>query len=94
MTEVQEQKALKDQAKRLGKKGKDECAKLEAEMEAWHAAELAALKGGKGNEKTVAEVVAVADSLYAVHLGEEDQGEQQRKVRGSVLLSCSSKAHA
>lgn len=30
---LQEQKALKDQVKRLGKKGKDEAARLEAEME-------------------------------------------------------------
>ncbi|EFN50896.1 hypothetical protein CHLNCDRAFT_141719 [Chlorella variabilis] len=72
-----EQKALKDQMKRLGKEGKDEGAKLEAEMEARHAAELASLAGDR--EKTVAEAVAVADSLYSVHLGDEEQGEQQHK---------------
>lgn len=64
--------------KRLGKEGKDEGAKLEAEMEARHAAELASLAGDR--EKTVAEAVAVADSLYSVHLGDEEQGEQQHKV--------------
>lgn len=70
-----EQKALKDQVKRLGKKGKDEAARLEAEMAARHAAELAALDTGK--EKTAAEAVAVADSLYSVHLG--DNGEEQQE---------------
>lgn len=77
---LQEQKALKDQVKRLGKKGKDEAARLEAEMAARHAAELAALDTGK--EKTAAEAVAVADSLYSVHLGDngEEQQEGQHKV--------------
>lgn len=76
----QEQKALKDQAKRLGKKGKDEAARLEAEMAARHAAELAALDSAK--EKTAVEAVAVADSLYSVHLGADDEGQQegQQKV--------------
>lgn len=124
----QEAKAMKEQAKRLGKKGKEEAARLEAEMEArwvpgsaagptpgaaavlapaastgwtlcgclaerwmhpkpapWfdparaacltlcrHAAELAALDSGK--QRTAAEAVAVADSLYSVHLAED--GEQ------------------
>lgn len=47
-------------------------------MEKRHAAELAALEGTK--EKTVAEAVAVADSLYAVHLGDEQEhGSEQHK---------------
>lgn len=80
---MQEQKALKEQAKRLGKKGKEEVARLEAEMAARHAAELAALDGAK--ERTAAEAVAVADSLYAVHLGGEGGGGEQQggKVRGA-----------
>ncbi|KAL4431981.1 hypothetical protein ABPG77_000248 [Micractinium sp. CCAP 211/92] len=70
-----EQKALKDQVKRLGKKGKDEAARLEAELAARHAAELAALDSGK--EKTAAEAVAVADSLYSVHLGADGEEQQE-----------------
>lgn len=41
---AQEQKALKDQVKRLGKKGKEEGARLQAEMDARHAKELAELE--------------------------------------------------
>jgi hypothetical protein len=78
LVHLQEQKALKDQIKRLGKKAKDDAVRLEAEMAARHAAELAALEGKK--EPTAAEAVAVADSLYAVHLGDEAAGEQQGKV--------------
>ncbi len=47
-----------------------------------HAAELASLEGTK--ERTAAEAVAVADSLYAVHLGEggKEDGQEggQHKV--------------
>lgn len=75
---LQEQKILKEQVKRLGKKGKDEAAKLEAEMESRHAAELAALAGER--KQTAAEIVAVADSLYTVHLSGEQDSEQQQKV--------------
>jgi OTU domain-containing protein 6 len=61
-----ELKALKDQIKRLGKKGKDQVAKLEADLTTKHAAELASLP--VSNEPDGAEVVAVADSLYSVSL--------------------------
>ncbi|KAL4424340.1 hypothetical protein ABPG75_001641 [Micractinium tetrahymenae] len=73
-----EQKALKDQVKRLGKKGRDEAARLEAELAARHTAELAALDSSK--KKTAAEAVAVADSLYSVHL--DADGEQQAEGQG------------
>ncbi|PRW59631.1 OTU domain-containing 6B-like [Chlorella sorokiniana] len=71
-----EQKALKDKVKKLGKKGKEEAARLEAEMAARHTAELASIAGAK--ERTAAEAVAVADSLYAVHLAEggEEGGQE------------------
>jgi OTU domain-containing protein 6 len=59
-------KALKDQIKRLGKKGKDQVAKLEADLTTKHAAELASLP--LSNEQDGADVVAVADSLYSVSL--------------------------
>ncbi len=74
--------------KRLGKKGKDEAARLEAELAARHAAELAALDSGK--EKTAAEAVAVADSLYSVHLGAdgEEQQEGQHKVGAAAWAAC------
>jgi hypothetical protein len=76
--------------KRLGKKGKDEAAKLEADMAARHAAELASIAGAR--ERTAAEVVAVADSLYCVHLagggGEEDEGEEQAHGKVCCLLLC------
>lgn len=74
-----EQKALKEQAKRLGKKAKDEVAKLESEMAARHAAELAAFDAPKAD---VAATVALAGSLYSVSLaGEEEEQEpkQQKK---------------
>lgn len=47
-----------------------------------HAAELASLAGTK--ERTAAEAVAVADSLYSVHLGEGDQegGHEGKASRG------------
>jgi len=70
--------------KRLGKKGKDEAARLEAEMAARHAAELAALDGAK--QQTAAEAVAVADSLYAVHLGDKEAEEEgKHKVGRSIV---------
>lgn len=74
--------------KRLGKKGKDEAARLEAELAARHAAELAALDSGK--EKTAAEAVAVADSLYSVHLGAdgEEQQEGHHKVGAAAWAAC------
>lgn len=59
-------KALKDQIKRLGKKGKDQAAKLESDLTTKHAAELASLP--VCNEPDGADVVAVADSLYSVSL--------------------------
>lgn len=80
---LQEQKALKDQVKRLGKKGKEEGVRLEAEMAARHAAELAALDGQK--ERTVADAVAVADSLYAVHLGGEEGLDEEEDHAGSKV---------
>ena len=85
-TPLQEQQALKDQAKRLGKKGKDEVARLEGEMAARHAAELAALAGER--PPTAADVVALAGSLYSVSLGggasgglKDEQQQQDQKVR-------------
>lgn len=75
-----EQKALKDKVKKLGKKGKDEAARLEAEMAARHAAELASIEGAK--ERTAAEAIAVADSLYSVHLGEGGQEGGQEGGHG------------
>lgn len=48
-----------------------------------HTAELAALEGGPG--ATAAEAVAVADSLYSVHL---DDTDRQGKVRRWALVHC------
>ena len=65
-----EAKAMKDQVKRLGKKGKDEAAKLEAEMKSRHETELASLAPPSG--RTTADVVAVADSLYSATLADDE----------------------
>lgn len=67
-----EAKAMKDQVKRLGKKGKDEAAKLEAEMKSRHATELASLAPAPA--PTVADAVALADSLYSATLAEGEEG--------------------
>ena len=53
-----------------------------------HAAELAALDGGK--QRTAAEAVAVADSLYSVHLGEG--GDEQQPAGGKVRRAGSRRA--
>eukprot|EP00887_Chlorella_sp_A99_P006748 scaffold3.g6748.t1 len=63
-----EQKALKDQVKRLGKKGREEAARLEGELARRQAEELAALEAREARLASGAAVVAAADSLYAVHL--------------------------
>ncbi len=55
----------------------DEAAKLEAEMEARHAAELAAFDAPKAD---TAAAVALAGSLYSVHLDGEEEAKQP-KVR-------------
>ncbi|KAH7619635.1 hypothetical protein Ndes2526B_g06617 [Nannochloris sp. 'desiccata'] len=62
-----EVKIVKEQVKRLGKKGKDEAAKLESEMKTRHAAELASLAPAGGSSGG-AEAIALADSLYAATL--------------------------
>ena len=78
---------MKDQVKRLGKKGREEAAGLEAELVQRHATELAALEAREARTASGAEVVAVADSLYSVHLDGSTEGKVGDKVgtrRGRV----------
>jgi OTU domain-containing protein 6 len=75
-----EAKSVKDQVKRLGKKGKDEAAKLESEMKTRHAAELASLAPAGGSSGG-AEAIALADSLYAATLNDEGDGAAPKKEK-------------
>ena len=75
-----ETKALKEQVKRLGKKGKDEAAKLEAEMKTRHAAELASLAPA-GSSAGGAETIALADSLYAATLNEGGEAAPKKEKK-------------
>lgn len=68
-----EVKALKETAKKLGKKGKEEVARQEAEMQQSHAAELAALDSATG--PSTAETIALADSLYSATLSGDPPSE-------------------
>jgi OTU domain-containing protein 6 len=72
-----EVKALKDKTKKLGKKGKDEAAALEADMERRHAEELASLRSAP--LLTAEAAVAAADSLYAVSLNESAAGKKAQQ---------------
>ncbi|KAK9810921.1 hypothetical protein WJX73_008628 [Symbiochloris irregularis] len=62
-----EVKLQKDVTKKLGKKHKDAAAHLEAQLEARHASELAALQSD-ASQDTDSNSFAMADSLYAVHV--------------------------
>ena len=75
-----EMKALKEQVKRLGKKGKAEAVKLETEVLTRHAAELASLAAPAA--ANTAESIALADSLYSATLGCDDgEGEGEQRVK-------------
>ncbi len=77
-----EAKSVKEQVKRLGKKGKDEGAKLEAEMKTRHTSELASLAPA-GASSGDAESIALADSLYAATLndgGDEAAPKKEKKL--------------
>jgi OTU domain-containing protein 6 len=75
-----EAKTVKEQVKRLGKKGKDEAAKLDTEMKTRHAAELASLAPAGGSSGG-AEAITLADSLYSVTLdvGGDDAAPKKEK---------------
>jgi hypothetical protein len=70
-----EAKALKDKVKRMGKKGKEEGAKLISEMEDRHAAELKNLEI-RETEPTVEEVTI---SLYSSKVGEPRKTKAQKR---------------
>lgn len=70
-----EAKALKDKVKRMGKKGKEEGAKLISQMEDRHAAELKNLEF-RETEPTVEEVTI---SLYSSKVGEPRKTKAQKR---------------
>jgi OTU domain-containing protein 6 len=75
-----EAKTVKEQVKRLGKKGKDEAAKLETEVKNRHAAELASLAPAGGSSGG-AEAIALADSLYAATINDTGDGAAPKKEK-------------
>jgi len=75
-----EAKILKEQVKRLGKKGKDEAAMLESELKTRQAAELASL-APTGGSSGGAEAIALADSLYSATLNVEGDDAAPKKEK-------------
>ena len=71
-----EQKALKDQVKRMGKKGKEEGAKLIKELEDRHAKELAEFEEASCEPAAVEQVTL---SLYAADFGEGKKSKAQKR---------------
>lgn len=61
-----EMKAVRDKGKRLGKKGKEEAARLEAETAARHAAELAELDAREGVSAGPADPSAILSAVEAM----------------------------
>jgi OTU domain-containing protein 6 len=72
-----EAKAVKDKVKRMGKKGKEEGAKLLKEMEERHEKELESLEMGDGESDD--QVQAVAASLYGTSINSPKKTKAQKK---------------
>lgn len=68
-----EAKALKEKIKRMGKKAKDEAAKLEREMEERHTAELASLDASESLNQT-SHLTALPTAFYAMTVTSDDGG--------------------
>lgn len=68
-----EAKALKEKIKRMGKKAKDEAAKLESEMEERHTAELASLDASESLNQT-SHLTALPTAFYAMTVTSDDGG--------------------
>ena len=72
-----EAKAVKDKVKRMGKKGKEEGAKLLKEMEERHEKELESLDMGDGESDS--QVQAVAATLYGTSISSPKKTKAQKK---------------
>jgi len=72
-----EAKAVKDKVKRMGKKGKEEGAKLLKEMEDRHEKELMSLDTGDGESD--GQVQAVAATLYGTSISSPKKTKAQKK---------------
>ncbi len=87
---------MKEQVKRLGKKGKDEAAKLEADTAARQAAEVAELEAREKGGASALDSIALADSLYSATLDGEKRHDKVRpdgsgagRASRSLLCHCS-----
>ena len=67
---------MKEQVKRLGKKGKDEATKLEADTAARQAAEIAELEAREKRGASALDSIALADSLYSATLEGEKKHDK------------------
>lgn len=97
-----EQQELKKKVQRLGKKGKEEAHRLQAELDARHAAEAAALEAGGGAapstnptaDADAADADAAAEDLAAVSLAQQEPAAPQGGGKASKAAKRRAKKEA